>query len=293
MQSSYSIKENYIAKKDQQIFTMNKPFIKDSINVYLNGALQSFGDNLDYITLPDNGKIIFNRKISEGDIVSIISNKEAENIQIMSFGKRDTANALYKKYTSVKKLKFNNRYTIHLKINDKDIDWQFVTKFTPMFSTIKKIQEDIGEFIQGFTEEYISSVIHKNSWEIINRINEALEDDEASEGMSIEDTITPDPETEEYTSPNRVVSKWVKIKSEIDLIYARYYGISYNYGSVTKTIGDITIEKSTKLPYIDELLKRLNSDLKEAEEAIFGGMNFIGSAVKGSVNYQYSERGTF
>ena len=99
MQSSYSIKENYIAKKDQQIFTMNKPFVKDSINVYLNGALQSFGDNLDYVTLPDNGKIIFNRKISEGDIVSIISNKEAENIQIMSFGKRDTANALYKKYT--------------------------------------------------------------------------------------------------------------------------------------------------------------------------------------------------
>ena len=144
MQSSYSIKENYIAKKDQQIFTMNKPFVKDSINVYLNGALQSFGDNLDYVTLPDNGKIIFNRKISEGDIVSIISNKEAENIQIMSFGKRDTANALYKKYTSVKKLKFNNRYTIHLKISDKDIDWQFVTKFTPMFSTVKKIQEDIG-----------------------------------------------------------------------------------------------------------------------------------------------------
>ena len=33
MQSSYSIKENYIAKKDQQIFTMNKPFVKDSINV--------------------------------------------------------------------------------------------------------------------------------------------------------------------------------------------------------------------------------------------------------------------
>ena len=50
MQSSYSIKENYIAKKDQQIFTMNKPFVKDSINVYLNGALQSFGDNLDYVT---------------------------------------------------------------------------------------------------------------------------------------------------------------------------------------------------------------------------------------------------
>lgn len=293
MRSNYSIKENYIAKEGQQIFTMDKPFVKSSINVYLNGALQTFGDNADYVTLPDNGRIIFNRKILEGDIVSIISNKETENIQIMSFGKRDNPNALYKKYTSVEKLKFNNRYKIQIKINDKDIEWQFVTRFTPMFCTVKKIQEDIGEFIQGFTEEYIMSVIHRNSWEIVNRINEALEDDTASEGMSIEDPIVPDAETNEYTSPNRAVSNWVRFKTEIDLIYARYYGISYNYGSVTKTIGDISIQKSTKLPYIDELLKRLKNDLAAAEEAIFGGMNFIGSAVKGSVNYEYSERGTF
>ena len=293
MRSSYSIKENYIAKKDQQVFIMDKPFVKDSINVFLNGALQSFGDNADYVTLPDNGKIIFNRKISEGDIISVISNKEAENVQVMSFGKRDATNALYKKYTSVQKLNFNNRYKIHIKINDKDIDWQFVTVFTPMFSTVKKIKEDIGEFIQGFTEEYILSVIHKNSWEIVNRINEALEDDEASEGMLIEDPIVADPETNEYISPNRIVSKWVKLKTEIDLIYARYYGISYNYGSVKKEIGDISIEKSTKLPYIDELLKRLKDELDDAEEAIFGGINFIGSAIKGSINYQYSERGTF
>lgn len=293
MQSNYSIRENYIAKENQQIFVMDKPFVQGSINVYLNGALQNFGDKSDYTTLPDNGKIIFNRKISEGDIISIISNREVENIQIMSFGKRDTTNALYKKYSSIQKLNFNNRYRIHLKVNDKDIDWQFITKLTPMFTTVKKIQEDIGEFIQGFTEEYIMSIIHRNSWEIVNRINESLEDDEASENMIIEDSVNPDTTTNEYTSPNRTVSKWVRIKTEIDLIYARYYGISYNYGSVSKTIGDITIEKSTKLPYIDELLKRLKQELEDVEEAIFGGINFIGSAVKGSVNYQYSERGTF
>ena len=294
MRSNYSIKENFIAKKEQQVFTVNKPFVKGSINVYLNGALQTFGDNADYVTLPDNGKVIFNRTISEGDVISIISNKEAENIQVMSFGRRDTANALYKKYTSVQKLNFNNRYKIHIKINDKDIDWQFITKLTPMFCTVKKIKEDIGEFIQGFTEEYIISKIHSNSCEIINRINEALEDEENTENVIVENAIEPDAETNEYSSPHRLVSKWVKLKTEIDLIYARYYGISYNYGSVTKTIGDISIQKSTKLPYIDELLKRLNGDLEKTEEEIFGGgINFIGSAVKGSVNYQYSERGTF
>lgn len=292
MQSNYSIKENYIAKEGQQVFTMNKPFIQNSINVYVNGALQAFGENFNYVTLPDNGKVVFNVGLTEGDIVSIVSNEEVKNIQIMSFGKKDTNNALYKKYTSIQKLKFNNRYSIHIKLNNKDIDWSFTTKLTPMFSTVKKIKEDIGEFIQGFTEEYIMSVIHRNSWEIVNRINEALEDSASSEGMSIEDSIAPNSE-EEYNSPNRIVSKWVKVKTQIDLIYARYYGISYNYGSVTKSIGDISIEKTTKLPYIDELLKRLNKELENTEEAIFGGINFIGSAVKGSINYQYSERGTF
>lgn len=292
MRSNYSIKENYIAKEGQQIFTMNKPFIQNSINVYINGALQTFGDKLDYTTLPDNGKIIFNKELLEGDVVSIISNEEIKNIQVISFGRKESVNALYKKYTSIQKLKFNNRYNIHIKLNNKNIDWSFTTRLTPMFSTVKKIKEDIGEFIQGFTEEYIMSVIHNNSWEILNRVNESLEDDTVSEGMIIEDFIAPNNENE-YISPNRIISKWVKIKTEIDLIYARYYGISYNYGSVKKTIGDISIEKSTKLPYIDELLKRLKKDLEDTEEAIFGGINFIGSAVKGSTNYQYSERGTF
>ena len=85
--------------------------------------------------------------------------------------------------------------------------------------------------IQPLSLDFTGGVTRNQMETIVNKINEALEDDEASEGMSIEDTITPNPETEEYTSPNRIVSKWVKIKSEIDLIYARYYGISYNYGS--------------------------------------------------------------
>lgn len=292
MQSNYSIKENFIVKEGQQIFRTDKPFVENTVDVYLNGALQTFGEKHDYITLGDNGKVIFLKELTEGDIVAVVSNIEVENIKVMSFGSRDKTNALYKKFASEAKLKFNNRYKVHIKVNGQDIDWQFVTRLTPMFCTAKKILEDIGEFIQGFTEEYISSMIHRNSWEIVNRINEALEDTETSEGMSIEDTIAPNTD-EEYISPSRLVSKWVRIKTEIDLIYARYYGISYNYGSVKKEIGDISIEKSTKLPYIDELLKRLKGELENTEEAIFGGINFIGSFVKGSVNYQYNERGTF
>lgn len=291
---NYSINEKYIATEGQRDFTINKPFIDGAINVYLNGVLQTFGDIADYVTSPDNGLITFNKDTELDDLVSIetIVTLDSFGLKVISYGKRDTTNALYQRYTSVEKLKSNNRYKVHIKIDDKDIDWQFVTRFTPMFCTVKKILEDIGEFIQGFTEEYISSIIHRNSWEIVKRIKEAAEDGEKSDSLAV-DEITQDVTTGEYISTYRHVNNWVKLKTDIDLIYARYFGLSYDYGSISKTIGDITIEKTSKLPYIDELLKRLIAQFAVAEEAIFGGANFVGGYVKGSTNYTYSERSSF
>lgn len=286
----YSIKENYIAAEGQKVFGLNRPFVNGTIDVYLNGALQSFGTEFDYVTLPENGRIIFNKDLMAGDIIAISLNEEVDNINmtVLSYGSRDTANSLFKRFTSIQKLNHNNRYKIHVRINDEDIEWQFVTKMTPFFSTPKKVLEDIGEFIQGFTEEYISSIIHRNSWSIIEQINAAIE---INDTVNVE--IIQDASTKEYTTTSKAVYNWVRIRTEIDLIYARYFGISYNYGSISKTIGDISIEKSTRLPYIDELLKRLKLQESSAQEAIFGGANFIGGYVKGSTKYEYSERGNF
>lgn len=287
---NYSIKENYIATEGQKVFVLDRPFVDGTIDVYLNGALQSFGTQLDYVTLPDNGRIIFNKELASGDLVAVSLNEQVDNISmtVLSYGSKDTANALFKRFTSVQKLNFNNRYKISIRIDDKEIEWQFVTRLTPLFTTTKKVLEDIGEFIQGFTEEYISSIIHRHSWDIITRINEATENND-----EVNAEILQDGTTKEYTTTTKAVHNWVRIKTEIDLIYARYYGMSYNYGSVSKTIGDISIEKSSKLPYIDELLKRLKNQEAAAEQAIFGGANFIGGYVKGSTSYEYSERGTF
>ena len=281
----YSINENYTATEGQQVFVIEKPFINDTISVFVNGLLQNLGEDKDYLTVQDTGKVIFNRPLSKGDIVSVISNVASNkiNLEIVSSGKADKPNALYKKYGTVKRLKENNKYEVHICLGKELFSWTFVSKLTPLFVSSKKIWEDIGEFIEGFTEEYINSMLYRNSVEVVELIDELANQDDAVENVTYE--VDADGN---YTTNYRAVKNWVRYKTEIDLIYARYYGISYRYGSVRKEIGDISIQKDTKLPYIDNLLDRVKDQWDEADATI-RGVNVVASAVKAGTNYSYDD----
>lgn len=281
----YSINENFTASQDQQVFSIEKPFINDTISVFVNGNLQVLGEGEDYLTVQDTGKVIFNYPLDEGDIVSVISNVASNkiNLEIVSSGKADKPNALYKKYGTVKRFKVNNKYEVQICI-DKDIfKWNFVSKLNPLFVSSKKIWEDIGEFIEGFTEEYINSMIYRNSVEVIELIDELANQDEAVENVTYEQD-----DDGNYITTYRAVKNWVRYKTEISLIMARYYGISYRYGSIRKEVGDISIEKTTKLPYIDNLLKGLEDQFEEADNVI-RGINIVAFGVKGINNYTYED----
>lgn len=287
---TYTINDNYISSANQRVFKTSKPFTNDCIEVYVNDALQVFGEDSNYLTLPSIGVIVFKAPIEEGSIVSIRNNiTSSVDMEVVSYGNRDKPNALFKKYSSNLNYRYNNKYQVHVAIDDTNFEWKFLTKFNPMFSTVKKVLEDCGEFLQGFTEEYISSMIHRNSITVIDLINELANAEEPITNV----TVTKS-EDGSYTTDSKAVNNWVRIKTEMDLIYARYYGISYNYGSMQKDIGDISIQKDVKLPYIDELLKRLKKEFEVVDEAIRkDGYAFVGSAVKGRITYEYSERGSF
>lgn len=281
----YSVNENYVASNEQQVFNIEKPFVNDTISVFVNGVLQVLGEDKDYLTVQDTGKVIFNEPLSEGDIVSVISTVASKkiNLEIVSSGKADKPNALYKKYGTVKRLKPNNVYEVHLCLDKDIIKWNFVSHLNPLFVSSKKIWEDIGEFIEGFTERYINSMLYRNSVEVIELIDELANQEEAVENVTYETN-----ENGDYTTTYRAVKNWVKFKTEIELVMARYYGISYKYGSVRKEVGDISIEKSTKLPYIDNLLDRLKDQFEEADKVI-RGLNTVASAIKGGDNYSYED----
>ena len=281
----YSINENYVASNEQQVFNIEKPFVNDTISVFVNGVLQVLGEDKDYLTVQDTGKVIFNEPLSEGDIVSVISTVASKkiNLEIISSGKADKPNALYKKYGTVKRLKPNNVYEVHLCLDKDIIKWNFVSHLNPLFVSSKKIWEDIGEFIEGFTERYINSMLYRNSVEVIELIDELANQEEAIENVTYEIN-----EDGDYITTYRAIKNWVKFKTEIELVMARYYGISYRYGSIRKEVGDISIEKSTKLPYIDNLLDRLKDQFEEADKVI-RGLNTVASAIKGGDNYSYED----
>lgn len=281
----YSINQTYTAKNKQQIFNVEKPFISDSISVFVNGILKTFGKDKDYLTVQDTGRIIFNSPLNAGDEVNVISVAQSDrlSIEVISSGKSDKPTALYKKYGTAKRLKFNNKYEVKIMIDKVPVQWNFVSKYNPMFTTSKKIYDDIGEFIEGFNEEYVSGMIYRNGMEVISLIDELASREEPIKNVTYEKD-----EDGNYTTKHKAVKDWVLYKTEIDLIYARYFGISYKYGKVEKRIGDISIAKETKLPYIDNLLARLKDLFKEADNKI-KGLNVVASGVKAIIKYKYKD----
>lgn len=280
----YYINANIVASDMQQSFKVEKPFINDHISVFVNGNLKLLGEEADYITTPDTGRIIFNTPLAEGDVVSVVSVAQDErlSLDVVSSGSRDKKTSLFKKYGSEAKLKYNNNYEVNICIGTDIIKWPFRSQMSPFFAKTKDIFKDIGEFIEGYTEKQVSDFIYSNSVEVVELIDELKNLEEPVENVTY--TVTDGL----YETTFRAVKNWVKYKTEIDLIYARYFGISANYGSIRKEIGDISVEKSTKLPYIDNLLKRLLDWWEEADEEIRGN-NTVVSFIKAGNNYKYSE----
>lgn len=261
----YSVTEQRIVKNEQE-FTLGQNSKVNSI--LLNGVLLE--KDKDYSI--KNDIISFTKPLNENDEV-IFHNTVNTNKRLISPGK--LSNFLYSRFTHNPTLNENNKYTVNIAIDKEDYSWQFNSKMNPMFTTSKKIYEDIGEFIEGFTEEYINSMIYNNSMELISVLDELAKQEEAVTNV----TYSQDDDGI-YTVSNRMGNNWVRYKTDIDLVLARYFGISYRYGTQSKEIGDIKITKETKLPYIDNLLDALKKNFKEADDYIRGSGFAVTTVVK-------------
>lgn len=251
----YSVTEQRIVKNEQEFTLEQNPKVN---SILLNGVL--LDKDKDYSI--KNDIISFTKPLSENDEV-IFHNTVNTNKRLISPGK--LSNSLYSRFTHNPTLNENNKYTVNIAIDKEDYSWQFNSKMNPMFTTSKKIYEDIGEFIEGFTEEYINSMIYNNSMELISVL------DELAKQEAVANVTYSQDDDGIYTVSNRMGNNWVRYKTDIDLVLARYFGISYRYGTQSKEIGDIKITKETKLPYIDNLLDALKKNFKEADDYIRGG----------------------
>ena len=246
-------------------------------SIFVNEELKEL--NEDYLI--KNDRVVFRDNLTQEDNITLNYNIDTKN-NVINPGKSNS-NSVLTRFNSDIKLNENNKYYIGISIDKNIYEWQFNTKQNPMFATAKKIYEDIGEFIDGFTEEYINNKIYDNSLAVIDLIDEL-----ASQETPIENVTYEQDENGFYTTKYKAVQNWVRYKTDIDLTLARYFGISYNYGSQLKEIGDIKIEKTVKLPYIDNLLDMLRKQFDEADKVI-RGTNVVSSAVKAGSQYKYDD----
>lgn len=246
-------------------------------SIFINEELKEL--NEDYLI--KNDRVVFRDNLTQEDNITLNYNIDTKN-NVINPGKSNS-NSVLTRFNSDIKLNENNKYYIGISIDKNIYKWQFNTKQNPMFTTAKKIYEDIGEFIDGFTEEYINNKIYDNSLAVIDLIDEL-----ASQETPVENVTYEQDENGFYTTKYKAVHNWVRYKTDIDLTLARYFGISYNYGSQLKEIGDIKIEKTVKLPYIDNLLDMLRKQFDEADKVI-RGTNIVSSAVKAGTRYKYDD----
>ena len=256
-----------------------------NLSVFLNG--ETFED---YTLNEKEVTINLNEPVSSYSELNILNNIEAQNnAVIISKSKNDTPNAIFKKYSEENLLKKNNKYIFNVKIDNEDITSVFYSKTSPLLISVRNIRSEIGEFISDYTDQQIIDVIYNNSVDLIAKLNVIAESEN-------EKDITVTYEVDEdgnYTFSNpRAIKAYMIAKTCIDLIYSKYFGISARYGSIKKSIGDIDVEKSVKLPYIDNLLAKYKKMLEDALKVI-DGYNVAVTAVRAGDNtYESWERET-
>lgn len=290
----YQISELHMSNTNGDLFKIGVPYSSsDKISVLLNDEQTSF--NIEQVDETDEEGNITNtyeavrvsNPLTQDDLLNVLITKESNTLSVLTSANVNKPNTLFNKYQpkdATGKLLQNNRYLIHLNIDGEIIESSFRTKPNPMFATVKQIKEDIGEFIPDYTDEYIESVIYQKSMNVIDLIDTLKNQDDPIENV----TYDTEAGTGTYITSDKAVKNWVRYATDIQLIYAKYFGISYNYGSIKKTIGDITVERNTKLPYIDQLLDWLKKAFDEAD-AIIRGINVVASFVKAKTQYSYED----
>lgn len=269
----YSVTESKTIKNNR----ISSDYGLDNItSIFLDEEL--LAENEDYLV--KNNKVVF-ADLPDNSNLTVIHNINTAK-RLINPGKSNS-NSILTRFNSDVKLNENNKYRIGIAIDKDMYEWEFNSKQNPMFTTAKKIYEDIGEFIDGFTEEYINSKIYDNSLAVIDLI-----DTLAAQETPVENVTYEKDADGLYTTKYKAVNNWVRYKTDIDLTLARYFGISYHYGSELKNIGDIKIERTTKLPYIDNLLDMLRKQWDEADKVI-RGTNVVVSAIKAGTKYKYDD----
>lgn len=265
-------KDIYKATAGQAKFKTSQVFVPKELTVTLNGITVNLGEDHDYIEL-DNQHIEFTYGLEEGDTVAISNSATSSNMNIDVVG---YTGALFPLYGQSQRLMYNQSYGIKIKLKNKLIEWGFTSKYSPLATTVKKVRSAAGGVLDKMTDEQISYMIYQNS----KAIELLLTDNDKADEL--------DDSTLSYYKIN-----WTLYKTCIDLIMAVYLTMSGQVGSVSKTIGPVTVDRTYKIPFIQDMLGRFQKTFDQYDGYLKQN-NMTNIFVKaGTTTYPVSQRRSF
>ncbi len=236
--------DRYVATEGQTEFHTSRDYMvgTGTLFVYVNGILAFCGPDQNYVET-DSRTVTFNYPMSEGDVVVLTTSIVNSNIEIISIQSNPS---LLTKYGAENRLINNNRYTVEIRVAGKQLKWSFTSRYSPLYSTVQNIRSDLGGLADAFTNDQINFVIYQNS----------------KEGFEIYSARS------DYSSVNAIptsLKNWVRYKTCIDLIFAVYETISGNAGKRMKIIGPMQVDRETKIPFVNDMLKKFQRAFEDAD----------------------------
>lgn len=242
----------------------------NKFEVYVNDY--KLTNKTDYVINSVTKQIQFTTPLVTGDEIKIydILDSVAKVITKNSYNK----NALFTYFNTYQKFKYNQEYTFSLDVVGTNYTKTFLAQYDPFYSSIKNIRVDTGDLLDGVTDAQIAKVIYKWSREAYWTLDN--------------DSRLDDIKDYQY------VQNYVRYKTDIDLCYAIYLTISGKYGVIKKEIGNIQVQRDTKIPLIDKMIQRFKELLENNEALLKGSTAIAASFVKANdTSYTVSDRGVF
>jgi len=245
---SLGFRETYKATAGQKIFTTPQPYVVGSgtLYVYMNGLTSSIGLHLDYTEI-DERTIQFNYELEEGDLVTLATSTIDKSIGVDVVGFR---NALFLLYGSDNRLMHNQMYEASITIKGKPIKWSFSSRFSPLYNNVQNVRLITGTLLNPATDEQINKMLYLNSKEL----DEVL--------------AVYDEENSTTTTIGSVHKEWVKFKTCLDLVNAMYLSLTGQKGSISKSIGQLKIDKSVELPYLSDMLLYFREQFRKYDMSV-------------------------
>lgn len=180
-------------------------------------------------------------------------------------------NVLFKQYGSDQRLLYNQRYTINIEDDPINVNLSFTSRYDPLYCSAKLVREDVSPVVT-LPEDDINFIIYTNSLKILTETK--------GNGDLNYDMPTPYILSKPASIPYNIQMR-VRYMSDIDILYAVYMKMTGQYGSFSKKLGNMSIDRQVRIPYLKDFLSVMRQKLAQYETMR------VASAVKGELFEPY------